>query len=177
MPSRIKYESLNRLFANLIERSFADLQVRDPDLKHYVTDLLVRFARSDALYHVADPGATKVDTVVEMLIEAEELKWNKHSSFQTLRHTGDYALFMTGIFRNYVERGGYLEWYMTEGPRSYRRAMGAAPKEADREVLERLWRDFEQVSGALDQMWKVYFGRVAVQEGLGGLVRRFETWN
>ena len=42
---------------------------------------------------------------------------------------------------------------------------------------ERLERDFERVSGALDYMRKVYFGKAAIQEGLDNLIRRFDTWN
>ena len=170
-------QSLYELFHKLVNQSFDDLQSCDSPLRTYVVDLLVRFARSDALYQIRDPGGQQIDSVVGLLIEAERVDDDSAMTYRTLRHTGDYALFMSGIFRSYVERNGYLDWYMTEGPRSYRRALLHAPDEGGRNVLERLWRDFEQVSGALDYMRKVYFGRATVSVGLNDLVRRFELWN
>jgi len=174
----MRQESLYRLFHRLVNRSFSDLQTGDEALKGYVIDLLVRFARTDALYELEDPTGRQVDTVVGMLIEADRLSGvNANETFRVLRHTGDYALFMSGIFRAYVERHGFLEWYMVEGPRSYRRASSVADGEADREILVRMRRDFEQISGALDYMRKVYFGQVALRKGLDDLVRRFDLWN
>ena len=173
----LQSQSLYRLFSQLVQQGFSDLQTGDETLRTYLVDLLVRFARTDALYRVKDPSGGQIDTVVGMLIEADRAALNGDETFETLRHTGDYALFMSGIFRTYVERHGYLEWYMVEGPRSYRRAASVALSEVERDVLERLWRDFEQVSGALDYIRKVYFDRAAIQAGLGDLVNRFSVWN
>jgi len=36
------------------------------------------------------------------------------------KYVGDYTLFMSGLFRRFVERGGYLNYYLEEGARSYR---------------------------------------------------------
>lgn len=176
--STLRHQSLYQLFTGLVNQGFDDLQLTDTHLRRYVADLLVRFARSDALYRIQDPAGQRIDTVVGLLIETERSRGeDPHSTFATLRHTGDYALFMSGIFRNYVERHGFLDWYMNEGPRAYRRAAGLAEAEEDREILERLWRDFESISGALDYLRKVFFGRAAAQEGLQHLVNRFEMWN
>ena len=175
----IQDHSLFRLFSQLVARSFEDLQIGDEIIRAYVVDLLVRFARTDSLYQIRDPVGKRIETVVGLLIEADfrSKEMSSRESFRALRHTGDYALFMTGIFRSYVESHGYVDWYMQEGPRSYRRAIQVAPTREDTDILERLWRDFEQVSGGLDYMRKVYFGQAALQFGLDALVRRFDAWN
>lgn len=177
--SHIRSDSLHRLFSRLVARGFDDLGVADTGLRTYAVDLLVRFARTDALYQLRAPTGRQVDTVVGMLIEAEEAKADGRGdeTFRIAKHTGDFALFMSGIFRSYVERGGYLDWYLTEGPRAYRRAIQVSPDPKTSDLLEHLWRDFERGSGALDYVRKVYFGRAAVAEGLESVVRRFETWH
>ncbi len=176
--STIRHKSLVQLFTQIVDRSFGDLQTGDDILRTYVVDLLVCFARSDALYQIRDPGGQQIDTVVGLLIEADcNSVGSSSKTYRTLRHTGDYALFMRGIFRGYVERHGYLGWYMTEGPRAYRCAVPHAVDGQDRDILDRLWRDFERISGALDYMRKVYFGNAALQNGFEALVRRFDLWN
>jgi hypothetical protein len=66
---------------------------------------------------------------------------------------------MSGIFRSYVERHGFLGLYLQEGGKAYGDVArfdrmlyrsGAARFEA-------LASEFERISGALDYMRKVYF--------------------
>ena len=118
---------------------------------------------------------------MELLIEAERPgDANSLERERTVRrHAGDYALFMSGIFRNYIERNGYLNWYLVEGARSYRRTAQIERRlsESGAGLFEVLSEEFERLSGGLDYMRKVYFGRAAVQSGLDVLLRRFDTWN
>ena len=43
--------------------------------------------------------------------------WEVQRAFH--RYLGDYTLFMSGLFRPFVERDGYLGWYLSEGARTY----------------------------------------------------------
>ena len=98
---------------------------------------------------------------------------------QLRQHVGDYTMFMSGIFRTYAEREGFLGYFLQEGPRAYRetarltRAM--LLPEAGR--FEALAAQFEQLSGALDYTRKVHFHSAARTDGLAELVRRFDLFN
>ena len=63
-----------------------------------------------------------MDSVVEILSEqpstpVDETQLLKERSLR--KYLGDYALFMSGIFRSYVEGRGFLNYYIEEGSRSY----------------------------------------------------------
>ena len=75
------------------------------------------------------------------------------------KHIGDFTLFISGIFRDYVVRGSYLNYYMDEGAKSYR-FVSKFDLERGRGnpiVFGKLSRNFEYYSGALDYMRRVYF--------------------
>ena len=171
---------LEKLFVRLIHRSFDDLQVGDPKIREYVKDLLCRFARTDALYQIRDPRGRKIETVVELLMERECVAASEGGAEREVqRHTGDYALFMSGIFRAYVDRNGFLGLYLQAGPRAYRAAAELERNLAGDSVgqFETLAREFEHLSGAIDYMRKVYFGNAMMQGDLSEVARRFSLWN
>ena len=173
--------SLGRLFGDLVQRSFDDLQVGNPQLRGYVRDLLCRFVRTDAIFRIKDPGGRGIETVVELLIEGDRAKTMEDGVSYTIdvqRQTGDYALFMSGIFRAYVERYGYLDFYLETGPRAYRATAGLESDLGFRPgPYEILAREFEHLSGAIDYMKKVYFGVATMQGDLKEIARRFSLWN
>lgn len=95
------------------------------------------------------------------------------------QHIGDYTMFMSGMFRPYVERQGFLTYYLQEGARAYRQTA-----RLEREMLldgaarfEALAAGFERFSGALDYTRKVYFHTAARAGGMEALLRRFSLWN
>jgi hypothetical protein len=97
------------------------LGIYDATVAGYVADVLADFARADNLYKFRNRAGCKVDSVVEMLARpvdaGEEKDVLRERSLR--KYTGDYALFMSGIFRKYVEGSGTLEYYIREGSRSY----------------------------------------------------------
>src|SRR5262249_27213097 len=63
---------LRRFFAGLTEYAFhTRLGVTDPPLVDYLSELLVRFVRSDELYPVRTTRGQRIVQVVDMLAEAE----------------------------------------------------------------------------------------------------------
>lgn len=171
--------SLGKLFDRLVHRSFNDIGLIDGAVRDYVADLLVRFARTDALYRIHDPVGQKVETVVELLIEVDRVRSCDADREETLqRHTGDYAMFMSGVFRDYVERHGFLGWHLEAGQHAYQR-MGKLRDRSGQPgggLYRKMAASFEMISGGLDYMRKVYFGR-SVPGQLSHLVARFQTWN
>ncbi|MBW2056815.1 MAG: hypothetical protein JRH07_18875 [Deltaproteobacteria bacterium] len=155
-PSR-----LNRFFDWLIRRAFQDLKIREPAVADYIADLLAKFARTDNLYRIRDLQGRRLDSVVEMLLEAGrmgEVDSDLEKEREIYKHTGDYILFMSGVFREYVEKNAFLGYYLQEGGRAYQvvfdmdvRLMRPAY------LFLELARRFEFYSGAVHYMKKAFF--------------------
>jgi hypothetical protein len=115
---------LPRFFDRVTRQVFGDLILDDPPAARYITELLTRFARTDALYRAAPASGRRLETVAQQLIEVERA-WDVDSPDfapereQALRrHVGDFTLFMSGIFRDHVERIAVLGLYEAEGRRA-----------------------------------------------------------
>ncbi|RMH05485.1 MAG: hypothetical protein D6704_09500, partial [Nitrospirae bacterium] len=115
MDSRIpEHHPLRRLFGTLTERSFTEaLGWPDFNVTEYLSNLLVEFAHVDQLYRIKDQRGKSVETVVELLYEAELL--NDASPLdrerEVHRHIGDFTLFMAGLFPeylSYIKTGGLI---------------------------------------------------------------------
>lgn len=160
--SRIKTSSIKSFFSNLVNMSFLDLgKEKDRQAAIYLTEMLTEFARSENLYRLSDSEGKKIYTVVEMLLESrqEQIESNEYER-EVRKYVGDFALFMSGIFRDYVNRGAYLNYYLSEGMKSYFvvSRLDLERGDGDPIMFSRLSREFEFYSGALDYMRKVYFG-------------------
>ncbi len=125
------HHPLRRLFGALTEKSFAEhLGWPDLNVTEYVSNLLVDFTHTDQLYKIRNDQGKQIDTVVELLFESEVLL-----EAQTLdrerevhQHIGDFTLFMTGLFPEYLRRlksasmiyhHDFLVDYVKTGKRSY----------------------------------------------------------
>ena len=161
---RVSPEEIRSFFGKLVKMSFFDLgKAQDSIAATYLTDMLTEFARTEKLYKIQDSSGRKIQTIVEMLIEAEGIKDEQTESEREVRkYVGDFALFMSGVFRDYVNRGSYLRYYMDEGMKSYFAVskLDLEMGKGDPIMFSRLSREFEFYSGALDYMRKVYFSRV-----------------
>ena len=95
----------------------------------YIAGLLVDFAHVDNLYRIRNARGKRLEDVAEMLIESNPLQ-DAPSFFyerQVRKHIGDYTLFLTGLFPEYVHRlpqrgmrvDAFID-YMQAGKESYR---------------------------------------------------------
>lgn len=96
---------LRRLFSDLVRRRFyEDVRVRDARLTGYVSCLLTDFTDADNLYKLHNARGKRLDDVGEMLIESnpmlEASSFDRERAFR--KHIGDYTLFLTGMFPEYV---------------------------------------------------------------------------
>lgn len=159
---RIDTVSIRSYFSNLVNLSFFDLgKERDRDAAEYLTEMLTEFARTESLYKLTDDAGKKVSTIVDMLIESRKVPPDNSGYQREVRkYMGDFSLFMSGIFRDYVNRGSYLSYYMSEGMKSYSvvSILDLERGEGNPIMFSKLAREFEFYSGALDYMRKVYFG-------------------
>lgn len=156
--------SLKRFFDRLIRLSFVDLGLRDEAVAEHLSALLTRFARTEQLHALRGAHGQRLETIAELLIEIQRA-WDFHApDFDPFRertirqHIGDYTLFMTGLFREHVERGATVGYYIQEGKRAYRLV-----SEIDRSALRpeaplfsTLADRFERYAGALNYLRKVH---------------------
>lgn len=116
---------LRSLFADLVSKELP----WDHDVARYVADLLLEFVHVDNLYRIRNCRGKRLEEVGEMLVESNPAL--AAPSFERERevrkHIGDYTLFLTGIFPEYVatlpRRGLRLDSfvdYVKAGKESYR---------------------------------------------------------
>ncbi|HYB41988.1 MAG TPA: hypothetical protein VEL75_09485 [Candidatus Methylomirabilis sp.] len=156
---------LPRFFDRVTRQSFRDLALDDLPAARYLTELLTRFARSEALYAIRDLPGRRLDSVTNSLLEIQRVwdwdspRFNPGSERALRRQIGDYTLFMTGVFREHVARLAVVDYYEREGRRAYRFVSEAARAggDADAPLFRRLSERFEHYAGALSYARKVYF--------------------
>jgi hypothetical protein len=144
-----RVEVLRRFFTGVTEYAFhARLGVADPPLVDYLSELLVRFVRSDELYPVRSVRGQRLVQVADLLAEAQHREGPARR--QVHRHIGDFTLFWTGVYPEVVDgmrRGSKdaLIDYQQQGKRAYWIA-STIPEEreaAPAEILKRLSEQFE----------------------------------
>jgi hypothetical protein len=151
---------LRRYFAGIAEHTFlTQLGVADPPLLDYVSDLLTRFIRSEAVYQLRSLSGKPLRAVAEMLAEAEERVGIARREVH--RHIGDYTLFWTGVYPEAVDRlrtdaqQDQLVDYRAEGKKAYWIASTIDTDQAESApgaVLERLSQQFELVAYGLREV-------------------------
>ncbi len=152
-----------RFFDRAVRASFQDLAIDDEPAAAYLADLLTRFARVENLYPrgLASP---RLETVVDMLLDVQAAWQEDAPTFQpehevtVRRHIGDYTLFMTGVFRERVERQAARSYYVYQGKRAYHFVSEhARTGGGDPPPYRRLAERFERYAGALDYARRVHF--------------------
>jgi hypothetical protein len=175
-------QKLKGFFFQLVRKSFSQLGMGDQQIAEYIAAVLTDFTRSDKWLRLRGADGKRLTSVVEMMLAQSGLDHDELSRIKGERelrkYVGDYTLFMSGLFRRYVERGGYLGYYLEEGARSYR-----AVSELDVSlyspgflVFDELSKLFEHYSGALDFMRKCYFVPAPGEDPFAGFFKQIEGW-
>jgi hypothetical protein len=172
---------LHEFFLTMTRQSFAEVGLDDQGVVDYVATMLTDFARTDRLYALRNARGHAIDGVGALRRATEPSPHDQPSIVRTRamqKYVGDYALFMSGLFRTQVERRGALGYYFEEGQRSYR-----AVSELELTLLrtgflffEQLAKNFEHYSGALDYMRKAYFAPHAGRSPFAEFLRQVEGW-
>ena len=165
MPESPIAPSLKRFFDRLVRRSLEDLRMGGADpVADYLAGLLARFARTDQLYALHGAAGERLETVVEMLVEVQrswefdQPHFNPFRERDVRQHIGDFTLFMTGLFRERVERAASTRYYIVEGKRAYRFVSEHARASDDRDApYRRLAESFESYARVLDYTRRVHF--------------------
>jgi len=182
MENQAADHPLRDFFHHSVRRSFWQLGIYDATVARYVADVLTDFARSENLYKVRARSGRKVDSVVEMLNQkppstlADESDVLRERSRR--KYVGDYALFMSGIFRQHVEGKGSLDYYLQEGSRSYWTVseLDLSLYRTGYFLFQELANKFEYYSGALDYLRKACFATAPSEDPFAGFLRQIEGW-
>jgi hypothetical protein len=152
--------TLARFFSGLCEHIFESrLGVADPPLVDYLSDLMLRFARFDAVHRVRNLSGRPVVEVVDMLSEAEGRLGLARRDVH--RHIGDVTLFWTGVYPETlsklraVEKKDYFVDYCSQGKRAYYIASTIVTdrdEDAPNVLLERLSAQFELCAYGLGEV-------------------------
>jgi hypothetical protein len=143
-------DALKQLFAALAEHTFqVDLGIADPPLIDYLSEMLVRFTRVDAVYRVRNARGKQLHELAEMLTEAQERQAKPRREIH--RHIGDFTLFWSGVYPEALshlqseDHQDHLLDYCEQGKRAYLIASTYRedPWQEESAVLERLSAEFE----------------------------------
>jgi hypothetical protein len=116
--------TISRYFSGLCESIFqTQLGVVDPPLIDYISQMLLRFIRTETMHRVRNLAGRPAVEVVEMLSEAENrvglAKREVH------RHIGDVTLFWTGVYPESLrelrstQKKDFFVDYCSQGKKAY----------------------------------------------------------
>src|SRR6185437_8983956 len=130
----------------------------DRGLADYVTSLVVHFGVRDRSHRIADSDDEVYDAIVQLCAALDDP--DARRSFLVRTHLGNYALWLSGIFPDFIEqrrwrRGGPdLEYYEEMGRRGFQ--MAADHRLAQEHGLDVLFREaaarFAVIRVALNEM-------------------------
>ena len=164
--------ALLAVFLPLTRRTCAELRLGDHVIAAYLADVLVEFARAERLWRLHDVDGRRLTSMVEMLGRGPAAP-GPEGERDFLRYVGDFALFMSGMFRPWTERRGFLGFYLADGALAYARAaaLGDAVPRRERLILVELASRFEPYAGALDYLRRVHFTGLAGPDPIGEFLR------
>src|SRR5262245_43832105 len=156
-------ESLRDMFAACTEHAFqVDLGIADPRLTDYLTDMLLRLLRCEAIFRFPCTPGRRLAAVPEMTFEAEQRQGKPRREIH--RYIGDFTLFWSCIYPEALshlqspDHKDHLLDYLEQGKRSYLIASeyDEAPYQEEAPVLRRLSVEFELCSVGLQQARKAW---------------------
>lgn len=151
--------SLFLYFYILVRQALKTYNIDDRAVSDYVAGLLAEFARGNRAYRVDSHSAKEYRYLVDIMQDL--LEANSEQTFHLRSHLGNYALFLTGLFPDFVyHRVKYhppspdFSYYEQVGSNNFHLAAQHAMAERYRlsEILELLGRRFQQVRLALNHM-------------------------
>lgn len=141
--------SIERFFRGLSEYIFqSKLGVVDVQLVDYLSDMLLRFVRLEAIHRVRRSNGQPVTEVIQMFQEAEQRIGLARRDVH--RHIGDVTLFWSGMYPETLRRKRHdsadcLLDYCRQGKRAYRIAseIEGGEDRPSSELLTRLSEHFD----------------------------------
>jgi hypothetical protein len=182
MEKTISTSGLKSFFFECARKSFRELGLNDKTVIEYIANMLAAFSHTDSLYRVRSPNGRTLDSVVEMLSTCASDRHAQKPQVirerEVRKYVGDYTLFMSGLFRTFIEKRGILDYYLQEGRRSYWKVseLDLALYHTGFLLFQELSKNFEYYSSALDYMRKAYFSSAPGEDPFGQFLKQVEGW-
>ncbi len=183
MMFRTDNPTLYKFFYRNLQQVFKDLNILPGGVLEYIAYILTHFARTTNLYRIKQLSNFQFETITKTLLEIEERQladtpFSANEEMLVRKHIGDFTLFMSGIFREYIKRLGILDFYLLEGGHSYRNVFEYTRQEFPEAapVFHQLSHNFEHFSGALDYMKKVYFYCPDIDDVIHQTIKNLLAW-
>jgi hypothetical protein len=166
-------------FYVLVRKALTEQGIEERDVADYVACLLAEFSSARRVHTISPEHKKAYHYFVDMMTDF--LEASSYEAFLLRSHMGNYALFMTGLFPDYVYRKATygrkapgFEYYEKVGSQSYRWA--AQHRIADRyqiaHVLALLSERFRYVRVALNQLADEYLSIDERPESLDKMLRQ-----
>lgn len=168
--------ALERFFSGLSEYIFyGRLGVADVQLVDYLSDMLLRFVRTEQIHRVRRSTGQPATDVVQMFLEAEQRIGLARREVH--RHIGDFTLFWSGMYPESLRKmqssgkvDGFID-YCQQGKRAY--AIAATIEGGEQRppsgLLQRLSEEFEMCAYGLREVRREWEERDDQSSG-GGLL-------
>lgn len=148
-------------FRRHVQSGFGEQGLAQPALVDYVSELLTRFAKTSTLFPFQHADGRPVETIAGLLLAWQTSPGNDAATAPrntrdalVLHHVADYALFMSGVFRERLRHRGQIGYYRDHGRNAFARCARLEPDPRRASVFRRVGNDFEPISNALDQLWR-----------------------
>lgn len=154
----MRLPTLNQFFRHQLQRGFHAHGLTEPATVDYVSELLTRFSQSRALYALHDTAGRPLEYIVDMLQERQWAQSPEQGARNFARerlvtqHIGEYALFMSGLFRERVQARGQLNYYIAQGSSAYWHCADYEPNGNRQRVYRRLYYGFAHISNILNHL-------------------------
>lgn len=151
--------TLRRFFAGMSEYIFhSKMGVADIEMVDYLSDLLVRFTKTDAMHRIRQLNGRPATEVFSMMVEAQQRIGQAKRDIH--RHIGDFTLFWTGMYPESLRESGTggvhdrFVSYCHQGKRAYEIAseIESDRQEAPCSLLRRLSHQFEMCAYGLTEI-------------------------
>ena len=152
--------NLKQFFSRQLQRGFQNFQI-EPATVDYISDVLSRFAETRSMYAIQNSNGETLERIADLLMEYcrtqgwEDLAPNRQREELIARHIGEYALFMSGLFRERLQSRGELSYYIDHGSTAYARCADFAYQPAQKKIFVRLYYNFSTICNVLDEVrWR-----------------------
>jgi len=155
------------VFYVLVRQSLLESDVRDPGIADFLASMVLAFGSGTRAYRISDDSHEEFHYLVDLVGRMGETDSGSQDAFLLRSHMGNYALWLTGLFPDFVEarvrrRGappmGYYEamgssGYLSAADTSQARSLGVE------ELFRGAARDFPRMRVALNRvsdrhLWK-----------------------
>lgn len=119
---------LNLVFYVLVRHALLEHGIRDKTLADYISALLTNYGNGKRAFKVSESDPADTPYLIDLVSAAESA--SGHHAFLLHAHLGDFALWLSGLFPDYItarvhRRGApTIEYYENLGASGYRSAAG-----------------------------------------------------